>query len=151
MTQKQEHFQTDCANKQLKSLTFETLKKFEDYTFEYKDQKGKKKIIPKCPQAYIYSLAEIGLKDVFSYQDSKDIEFKQEQKLSIFDKQGKVFNTIYPGKKYNPQTSPTCTFLPSNRLLLQVMRNIIYVKEERELVYNLNGFGIQNTFEDYKF
>ena len=57
-------------------LTFESLKKFEEYTFEYKTQKGKNKTEPKCSFAYLHSLSELGLHDVYSQHDSKEIEFK---------------------------------------------------------------------------
>ena len=45
-------------------------------------------------------------------------------------------NMIYPPYKYTSTTPPLCIFLPSEQLMLKIMRMCIGIKDRSELVIN---------------
>ena len=89
--------------------------------------------------SFIHSFEEIGWPyPVFEkekwLQEQKD-EYESPQ-YTIVNKDGEEQSIIYPKEKFNPEFTPLCTYIPTNKLLIQMMRTAIYVEDTNDLLYN---------------
>ena len=90
-------------------------KKIDEYAYEF----TKKREYPKW--AYITSIQSIGLPDI-TFASEKVMEKKKTKKLT--EDQPKK---IYADEKFNPNVCPLVTYLPTNRVLIKLMRACIMV------------------------
>ena len=68
-------------------------------------------------------------KSVFAFPAKKHV---------LKDKDGEDIELIYPVEKYNKDMSPLCTYIPTNKVLLSLMRLTITIKDEKDLVFYQN-------------
>ena len=109
------------------------------YAFEF----DKKKVWD-APYTYVHSFDEIGWPSVIFenetwLQNQEDNYNNKKTKSMISDSEGRVIETVYPREKFNENFSPLCTYIPTNKLLIQIMRTCMFIEKEEDLLYNINN------------
>ena len=124
------------AEKQSKLFVID--KKFMD-SFGYEFDKNKEWA---AEYTFIHNFEDIGWPyPIFQsekwLQEEKDLYEKPVH--TVLNRNGKEENVVYPKEKFNKNFSPLCSYLPTNKLLIQLMRTAIFIEDENELLFNYNN------------